>query len=371
MAPLPKPINHTVDAIYSALAAARTNTYEGLGISISNLGDECERALWYGFRWAAPPEKIDGLKAITFETGEIEEQRLLNSLRLIGAEVHDVDENGKQFRFSAVAGHVRGKSDAVVKGIPEAPSAWHMTECKSMKEKYFKDVVKKGVKAGYYAHWVQCNTYAYLAGTDRCLYICRNKNTGEIHTERWATDNEEAIRLIARAERIIRATEPPPKLHEDPTAKTAFKCGYCRFKATCHERAFARAHCRTCIHATPEQHGDAAWSCARWAKPLGMDEQRQGCGAHLYIPALVPGEMLDADEEAETITYRLGDGRKWVDGSGQPTEGGRRYWHHPESSCVFTTENGEQAGTDGLVEEIDADEFARLSALYASDNPQP
>lgn len=259
MAPLPQPKNHTVDAIYRALAAARSNAYEGLGISISNLGDECERALWYGFRWAMPPEEIDGLKAITFETGEIEETRLLDSLRAIGCEVVDLDEKGKQFRYSAVNGHVRGKCDAHVLGVPEAPKTWHMAECKSMKEKYWNEVVKKGVKAGYYSHWVQNNTYAHLAGHERCLYICRNKNTGEIYVERWATDVEEAIRLLARAERIIKSAAPPPKLHEDPDDKMAFKCRtMCkRFKTTCHEKAFPRAHCRTCIHATPEQHGDA------------------------------------------------------------------------------------------------------------------
>jgi hypothetical protein len=29
---------------------------------------------------------------------------------------------------------------------------------------------------------------------------------------------------------------------------------------------------------------------------------------------LVPGDVLDADEEAETVTYRLADGRTWIDG---------------------------------------------------------
>lgn len=320
MAPLPKPINHTVDAIYAAMAESRASPYEGLGISISNLGEECERALWYGFRWAAEQEVITGLKAIVFETGEIEEVRLLNSLRMIGCEVVDTDEDGKQFRFTAVGGHVRGKSDAKVLGLPEAPKTWHLAECKSMQEKYFKAVVKKGVKDGYYSHWVQCNTYAYLDGCERCLYIARNKNTGEIYTERWETDSDAAIKMIARAERIIRNPEPPSRMHEDPTAKVAFRCGYCRFKKQCHEKAFARVNCRTCIHATPEMHGNAEWSCARWAKPLGTDEQRQGCGAHLYIPALVPGEVTATNEEAEWIEYLLADGTTWRDGDGKKPE---------------------------------------------------
>lgn len=370
MAPLPKPINHTVDSIYRAYAAARASSYEGIGISISNLGDECDRALYYSFRWASPQEPITGLKAIVFETGDIEEERLLTALRMIGCEVVDADERGKQFRYSAVNGHVRGKCDAKVLGVIEAPKTWHMAECKSMQEKYFKPVVKKGVKEGYLSHWVQCNTYAYLEGFDRCLYICRNKNTGEVYVERWETDREDAMRRIARVERIIYSDTPPPKLHEDPKAKVAFKCGFCRHRHICHENAFPRVHCRTCIHAAPEQHGDAQWSCARWAKPLGTDEQRAGCGAHLFVPALVPGELLVVDDEAETISYRLNDGSEWVDGSGKTPESARRYWHHTESSCVFTTEPHEPDPREGggidaaHVEEIDADEFARLSALY-------
>jgi hypothetical protein len=317
MAPLPKPINHTVDAIYRAYEEARGESYEGLGISISLLGEECERALWYGLRWASEQEKITGIKAITFETGDIEEQRLLNSLRMIGCEVVDVDENGKQVRAEAVAGHVRGKLDGKVIGLPEAPKTWHVVECKSAKEKYYNPIVKKGVREGYYTHWVQLNTYGHLHNFERGLYMCRNKNTGEIHCERVEIDHAEAIRLLARAERIIRSPNPMPKLHDDINAKAAFKCrSMCRHKDICHGGAFPRVHCRTCLHASPEMIGNAAWSCARFTKPLTLDEQKVGCGNHLFIPSLVPGEQLDADEERETVTYRLRDGSTWVDGSG-------------------------------------------------------
>jgi hypothetical protein len=36
---------------------------------------------------------------------------------------------------------------------------------------------------------------------------------------------------------------------------------------------------------------------------------------HLFLPALVPGEQIDADPEAETVTYRLSDGTTWIDGA--------------------------------------------------------
>lgn len=316
MAPLPKPISATQEAIYAAYAASRARAYEGLGVSISNLGDECERSIWYGFRWTSKPEVVTGLKAITFETGEIEETRLLGALRMIGCEVVEGDARGKQFRYSAAGGHIRGKCDGHVHGLPEAPATWHIVECKSAKEKYYNEIVKNGVKAGYFAHYVQLLIYCHLQGWDRGLYMCRNKNTGEVHVERIKVDHEEAIRLIARAERIIRGVEPPPKLFEDPDSKLAWKCrSMCRHFDVCHGGAFPRVSCRTCIHATPQFFGDAEWSCARWGKPLSADEQRVACPAHLFIPALVPGVVLEVDEDSETISYQLRNGSTWVDGS--------------------------------------------------------
>lgn len=319
MAPIPAPISYTVDAIYKAYAAKKAESYDGLGISISDLGNECARSIWYSFRWASPHEVITGLKAITFETGEIEEERLLTSLEMIDCEVERVDpQTGKQVRTTAVFGFVRGKIDGKVVGLPEAPKTWHVVECKSAKETYFKEIAKKGVREGYFAHWVQLNTYCHLLGFERGLYMCRNKNTGEIYCERIETDHDTAIRMLADAERIVDLHEPPAKLHLNPKAKTAFKCrSMCKHLGVCHEGAFPRVNCRTCLHATPEHLDNATFSCARWNKPLLPDEQREGCPAHLYLPALVPGEMTAADDEAETVTYRLKDGSTWVDGSGK------------------------------------------------------
>ncbi|WP_315786990.1 MULTISPECIES: hypothetical protein [unclassified Bradyrhizobium] len=369
MAEFPVLHNPTTAAIYEAYAKSRAQAWDAMGISISLLGEECERALWYAFRWASKPEVIDGLKAITFETGEIEETRLLNALRMIGCEVDEVDSRGKQYRASAIAGHVRGKMDGKVLGLPEAPKTWHIVECKSMKDTYWDKVKKHGVREGYFSHWVQLNTYCHLFGFERGLYICRNKNTGEVYSERIHTDHVEAIRLLERAERIVNYANPPMKLHNDPKAKAAFKCRtMCSHKAICHDGEFARVSCRSCLHATPEHFGDAAWSCARWGKPLTLAEQKAGCPAHLFIPTLVPGEVIDSSEKEEWILYTLRDGREWRDGS-KPTT---RYWHHPESCSVFTTQSDEADPREGggadavLVEEITAEQFEQLSKHYTT-----
>ena len=47
-----------------------------------------------------------------------------------------------------------------------------------------------------------------------------------------------------------------------------------------------------------------------------------------------------------------------------------RYWHHPESCCVFTTgPEGLDNGGDGLTEEIDHAEFEDLERKYAEPAP--
>jgi hypothetical protein len=90
---------------------------------------------------------------------------------------------------------------------------------------------------------------------------------------------------------------------------------FCKHKAVCHEDALPRVTCRSCLHSTPELSGDAHWSCSRWNKPLSFDEQKEACGAHLFDPDLVPGEQIDSDEIAETVTYKMRDGSVWIDGS--------------------------------------------------------
>lgn len=41
-----------------------------------------------------------------------------------------------------------------------------------------------------------------------------------------------------------------------------------------------------------------------------------------------------------------------------------RFWHHPESECVFLTQNNEQPGTDGCVEEVDEAVYDELFVAY-------
>lgn len=311
MAALPPPPSKLPGMIYAA-REAENSSWDSLGFSPSMIGSECDRFLWYSLHWAYAPEKFSGRMLRLFETGFNQEDRMIADLKRAGLEVYEVDpDNGKQFTARALAGHVRGKLDGICRGVPEAPAKWHVVECKSHNAKSFKKLLGPGgLKVTKYDHFVQCQTYMHIRGLDRALYIAVNKDTDELHVERVKYDLDFCTRLFARLERILRADSPPPRLAE----KEIFACKFCKAKPLCFGDSFARISCRTCVHSSPEFSGDAAWSCARFAKPITISEQREACPAHLYLPDLVPGEMGEVDEERETIAYTLRDGRIWIDG---------------------------------------------------------
>ncbi|MDR5008272.1 oxidoreductase [Agrobacterium fabacearum] len=313
MAPLPKPTSSTVSAIYRAYEQTNEQR-DGKTIPAGQLADECSRKLFYEFRWTTPHAEIDGRTLRIFETGNIEESRWIDNLRMIGCEVVDRQDDGRQIRVDLCDGHVGGYLDTEILGLPEAPKNWHVGEIKSHNLKSFTALKKDGVKKSKALHYGQMQIYMHARGRDRAIYLAVCKDNDELYAERINYDIEYSLRLLAKADRIIEAHEPPAKLHEDPSAKMAFECGWCKHRGICHEDAWPRSNCRTCIYSSPEAGG--IWSCSRFNKPLSLAEQKEGCSAHLYLPSLVPGEQTDSDEENETITYKLRpDGRTWIDGA--------------------------------------------------------
>lgn len=313
MATLPETQSQTAAAIEAAWVPAQ-EVRDDRVLRGSAIGQECDRRLWYAFRWAHDPERHGGRQLRLFETGNIEEQRIVDDLRRIGCEVDDVDPaTGHQFEVTFLGGHCTGHTDGLVRKVPEAPVTPHLLECKSHNDKSFKALKKDGVQKSKPMHYAQMQGYMHGRSLTRALYVAVNKNDDEIYTERLNYDPAYAGALIAKAERIITAARPPAKLHEDPAAKMAWACGYCPAKGVCHDGAFSRRTCRTCLHATPRLDGDARWTCERFGVDLDLETQAVGCPHHLFIPDLVPGEQVDADADAEVVVYQLRDGSEWRD----------------------------------------------------------
>lgn len=305
MPALPKPTAPTVRAIYDAYAAMNKQ-HDSFGISVGEAGTECDRALWFAFRWCSERKANHGRTVSIFRTGDYWEDRFVDDLRGIG-----VDVSGQQDKIRLAAGHVRGKCDGKALGVIEAPKTEHLLEFKSSNDKNFKKIVREGCAKAAPKHYAQCQLGMHAFGLTRCLYLVVNKNDDERYAERIKYDAEYCMRLLARLERIIQADRPPTRLC---IARDDWRANTCPHAAVCWMETQSRSTCRSCLHSTPEMDGDAHWSCARFSKPLSFDEQKACCPAHLFIPDLVDGEQIDFDEEKETVTYRMQDGSVWVDG---------------------------------------------------------
>lgn len=329
MAELPEPPTPTLTAIYADYEVRQGDGFrDHLGASI--IGKSCARSLWYDFRWITPA-RYSGRLLRLFETGQLEEDRLVRNLRATGATVLEVDpETGRQFRVEAHGGHFGGSLDGVALGLLEAPKTWHVLEFKTHSVKSFNELTAKGVVLAKPQHAAQMQIYMHLTGITRALYVAVCKDTDALHVERIEAERAMAERLLEKAGRIIFAQHPPARISEDPAW---FECRFCDHHAACHEGGGPAVTCRSCLHATPvgalpeevdtgsssgsaTSKDDGGWHCARHDRMLAPAEQRAACDRHLFIPDLIPGEVIDAGDDV--VTYRMADGSTWTNDARSP-----------------------------------------------------
>lgn len=297
-------ISQFIDPIAAAIyeqyekraATEKDRTY--LGASI--IGTECDRSLWYSFRWATKPT-FDGRMRRLFATGDLAEGRFVADLRAIGAKVYDTDPStGKQFEFASHHGHMKGHMDGCAQNIPGGGAKWHVLEFKTANEKSFKDLKSKGVEKSKPLHHAQMQWYMGLSGMDRALYLCVNKNDEQIYSERVSFDQVYFEKLMQKAEGIIFAAQPPEKLSQDPKF---YICNMCQHASVCHGHRVPLVSCRTCVHSTPEASpseenpNNGRWSCAKHGPDIPIKAQRTGCDNHLPLPYLLTyADAIDAGD---------------------------------------------------------------------------
>ena len=303
---LPERQNTTTAEIYKWYAAKPQSHREHLGASL--IGAECDRYLWQSFRWVALPQ-FEGRILRLFDTGTREEARVFDELRGIGVELH-THEGGQQIKCRDKTGHFGGSVDAIAKGLPEAPKTWAVVEIKTHNAKSWVGVKAIGVAESKPKHYAQMQIYMRLLKLERALYFAVNKDTDHVYTE-WVHHDESASSvLLGRAESIIRASQPPAKLSEDPAY---FGCKFCDFNAHCHQKKVATVNCRTCSHSTPG--ADGTWHCnvSIESRKLTKGQQERACEQHLFIPPLVPtGAAVDAGEG--WVEYEMPGGKTFRNG---------------------------------------------------------
>lgn len=256
-----------------------------LGASL--IGRECARELWYSFHWCTE-KKFDGRMLRLFNRGHLEEGRFVAMFLMIGCQVWQTDENGKQFRISGHKGHYGGSLDAVIKGIPDLPDEPVLGEFKTHGDKSFTKLVEEGVLSAKWEHFIQMQQYMGKNNLNWAIYGAVNKNTDALHLELVQFDQGQYQKYLDRSVMIIDAVTPPPKINNSPGY---FKCKFCNHSPVCHTKALPARNCRTCRHSVVADEG--AWICANWETiceaeaqgwedPIELDFKTQLSGCERY-----------------------------------------------------------------------------------------
>lgn len=280
MVELPTPEPTLASLIYDQYEKREANKSPRFHLGASSLGSECRRAMWYEFRWA-DRAKFDGRMLRLFESGHLQEPRVVHDLRSVGLEVHAVDpDTGDQIRFKS--GHLQGSCDGVVKGVPDAPKTTHLLEIKTMNDKNFKAIVKSGAAEAQPKYYVQMQVYMRAFRLSCALLVVVNKNTDELHFERVRYDERTAIDALRAGNMVIQSSGPPKRLSEDPAM---FKCKMCPFSEVCHYKKEMTVSCRTCKFAQPltDPTRNGQWQCTRFDHLLTGQAQIDACPNYTAI----------------------------------------------------------------------------------------
>lgn len=240
-------------------------------LGCSQLGSECDRALWYNFHWVKE-SKFEGRILRLFNRGHLEEPRFLAMLMSIGCTIKQVDENGKQFRVSHGA-FIGGSGDGIALGIPDVPDGcWVLLEFKTHGDKSFKKLIKSGLQSAKPEHYVQMLLYMLKMDLPYGLYMAVNKNDDMLHAEIIERNDLMAQHYFERGMRIVHNRIP----HRISSDSDSFTCKYCSFLDVCHYNAPKDITCRTCAYASPHEDLET-WVCNKYMAKLSKERQLKAC----------------------------------------------------------------------------------------------
>ena len=211
-------------------------------LGASSLGHDCERHLWYGYKWAKPSSMTPRALRIV-QRGNAEEATFAAMLDLIdGVEVNMYAEKG-QHSASAYDGVVVCKVDAMVTGIPEMQQTM-CAEFKTCNRAAFSELLMAGVKAAKPQHYGQMQVACRLFGMKAALYMAVRKDDDALHIEIVPYDEQYAGALL-NPDRIARLTgqHKPQAISEEGKARA---CMTCQYRDICLGRSLPLANCRNC-----------------------------------------------------------------------------------------------------------------------------
>jgi len=305
MVKLPDMGDLTLAAADAALVAAAKNRYSN-SLGASWVNGPCERQSWYKLRHVRMPV-FDAAALKRFEDGHAVEAAVIRRLRLAITWLDIDPETNWQYGFSDFGGMFKGFYDGLCQGLIQAPTKWHVGEVKASAKwaDLGKAVAKVGEKNGLLewnpVYYGQAQLYMHYTGFDRHYMVAASPGAREWTSCRTDYDPVYAMKLRAKAERIIFSESAPPRIADTPTS---FGCRFCDFADICHGEALPNRECRSCVHITPHRDG-RGWVCER-GKPLVP------CEEHRYNPSMLNMQQTDVRSDG-AVVYRMKNGGEYVD----------------------------------------------------------
>jgi len=272
--------------IYTNVDATEKDSKPRAHLGASVIGGNDDRSIWFKYRWSLPNDFTPRILRL-FRLGNILEDEIISILRKIpGVMVYCQDNMKEQFNFSELSGHFSGSIDGVITGVPEAPKTPHLLECKSASKKQFDALVKLGDYSKWKANYgAQIQIYMGAFNLSRALVAVYCKDTSELYFERIKVKKMDFPAMIAKAERIITATEPPESSWpNEQYYESRFMSEEAQLIYWGRNPPLTK-HCRNCKYSEPcfEIEG-AYWKCTPQNKLLDRDAQLEGCKNHEWLP---------------------------------------------------------------------------------------
>jgi hypothetical protein len=236
-------------------------------LGLSQLGHECERFLWYSFRWCFKNILTERRKRV-MQRGQDEEDRIVNNLKKEHITVY-----ADQLEISLFDDHVKGHIDGICIDVLNGYQSY-LLEMKLLAEKYFKKYEQSGVQATNIQYYAQMQTYMHQLRLSKTLFIVVNKNDDNEYREFVDLDAKYANSMIDKACYIISSEKSPDRRPE--FSKTHFKCKYwCNAFDICHNGVQVENNCRTCKNSMLHDYGN--WLCRVYDLVIVSEQQRIAC----------------------------------------------------------------------------------------------
>ncbi len=238
-------INLLID---KALTAEHSNQTPRDYLGASRLGVSCNRALQ--FEYTDTPKDEDqnftGRTLKIFQAGHVFEELMIKWLKHAGIDLITHKQNAKgeqaQFGFVAADGKIKGHIDGVIISAPEdlGFNFPMLFECKSLNNKSWNDIVKKGLAVSKPIYAAQIAIYqAYMESEiegiskNPALFAAINKDTTEVYFELIPFDQELAQKMSDKAVMILCATEAHELLPRISNDSSYFECKFCPWQERC------------------------------------------------------------------------------------------------------------------------------------------